>query len=94
MALQDAVSLETYVEALWITPAVVFSQLKYSWTEKIGEKWQKIALFYSIWSKNWPPGTSTTPRVSAIFRKTVRYFEFSLKAHESTLNLLRYMSAP
>ena len=37
MALQDAVSLETYVEALWITPAVVFSQLKYSWTEKIGE---------------------------------------------------------
>ena len=56
MALQDAVSLETYVEALWITPAVVFSQLKYSWTEKIGEKWQKIVLFYSIWSKIDPQG--------------------------------------
>ena len=50
-ALQDAGSLETYIEALWITPVVVFSQLKYSWTEKIGEKWPKMVLFYSIWSK-------------------------------------------
>ena len=45
MALQDAVSLETYLEALWITPAVVFSQLKYSWTEKIGGKMAKNSAF-------------------------------------------------
>ena len=48
------------MNALWITPAGVYSLLKYSWTEKIAKK-RKFFSFFTQFDLKLTPGTSTAP---------------------------------
>ena len=75
------------------------SSSSFLWNEDLAkwERWQELARYLArnaldfTWNLPWWP---TRPHMSAIFRKTAPYFEFLLKAHESTLNLLHSMSVP